>query len=324
MFWLFDIVLERKEQFEYLTIFKCWKLVSHLNTYMYQGTHCGIVVILIYIADILRILHMYNLSIFSTLHSFYVGTMCYTSDIFTRFESTPHRWGITDRSPGPQTYRPSSKSWHETGLFRGEFFVVQKQERVKLFHMIWTIKPLGSKRGKICQTRISDSFGSQTFFSTKDFPEPNVGIPWAWLPGVPVHRGLHRPGLLQRLCGSSHGPRPRCIMVIYGFSWIIMVHDGTFICYHEFNVGKPFFSFNMRFFVQKSSNPTASQSFMVSWWSRLHFCPVCPVCPFFRLSFPNSFSFRSASDTFLRQTPCMVCSRVVYWASGWIQSESFC
>ena len=267
---------------------------------------------------------MYNLSIFSTLHSFYVGTMCYTSDIFTRFESTPHRWGITDRSPGPQTYRPSSKSWHETGLFPGEFFVVQKQERVKLFHMIWTIKPLGSKRGKICQTRISDSFGSQTFISTEDFPEPNAGIPWAWLPGVPVHRGLHRPGLLQRLCGSSHGPRPRCIMVIYGLSWIIMVHDGTIICYHEFNVGKPFFSFNMRFFSKKVQTRQLDNR---SWY-RDGVGFIFVLFALFVLSFASpfllQFSFFCSFFTFLRQTPCRVCSRVVYWASGWIQSESLC
>ena len=274
---------------------------------------------------------MYNLSIFSTLHSFYVGTMCYTSDIFTRFESTPHRWGITDRSPGPQTYRPSSKSWHETGLFRREFFVVQKHERVKLFHMIWTIKSLGSKRGKICQTRFfSDSFGSlPRFFPPKIFRSQMLAFRGTQMRGSRASRCIvvfTVLGFSSAFVGAptGHARDVSWLYIYMDYIWIIMVHDGTFICYHEFNVGKPFFSFNMRFFVQKSSNPTASQSFMVSWWSRLHFCPVCPVCPFFRLSFPNSFSFRSASDTFLRQTPCMVCSRVVYWASGWIQSESFC
>lgn len=176
---------------------------------------------------------MYNLSIFSTLHSFYVGTMCYTNDIFTRFESTPHRWGITDRSPGPQTYRPSSKSWHETGLFRREFFVVQKHERVKLFHMIWTIKSLGSKRGKICQTRFfSDSFGSlPRFFPPKIFRSQMLAFRGTQMRGSRASRCIvvfTVLGFSSAFVGAPTGHARDVswlyiyIWIIYGLSWYMM------------------------------------------------------------------------------------------------------
>ena len=267
---------------------------------------------------------MYNLSIFSTLHSFYVGTMCYTSDIFTRFESTPHRWGITDRSPGPQTYRPSSKSWHETGLFPREFFVVQKHERVKLFHMIWTIKPLGSKRGKICLADFRffwkpNVFFHQRFSGAKCWHSVGVapgrpGASWSspsWASPAPLWE------LPRATPEMYHG----YIMVIYGLSWYMM--ELSYVIMNS-TLENRFFHSTWDFF---SKTVQTRQLHNLSWYRDgvgFIFVPFALFVLSFASPFLLQFSFFCSFFTFLRQTPCRVCSRVVYWASGWIQSESLC